>query len=125
VPTIRYVVPPELVPALEQVLNREIGDVRGMKVPYDLLDDIERISGSVNEVLVRKLVGDSQNGMMTKICFVSFSGKRNVHLRSPTAARRGTAPVCIEAFWRRCQRKSITQESDTTSSSHFGISLKH
>jgi hypothetical protein len=41
------------------VLTGKIGndDVPGMEVRYDLLDDIERISGSVNEVLVRKLVG--------------------------------------------------------------------
>jgi hypothetical protein len=105
------------------VLTREIGndDVRGMEVRYDLLDDIERITGSVNEILVRKLsassivssrvfskkpvsacsflVGDSPDGMMTSIRLVSFSVNRNVHrgisrLRAP----RGTALVCIEAF---------------------------
>ena len=95
---IRYVIPHELVPELEQVLIREIGndDVCGGEVRYDLLDDddIERISGSVNEALVRKLsassivfsrvfsskpvstcsflVGGSPNGMMTNIRLVSF-----------------------------------------------------
>jgi hypothetical protein len=68
-------------------------DVRGMEVRYDLRDDIERISGSVNDVLVRKLVGvfncvlsmklgraacsfsvsDSPNGTMRNIRCVSCS----------------------------------------------------
>jgi len=40
------------------VLTGEIGndDIPGMEILYDLLDDIERISRSVNEVLGRKLV---------------------------------------------------------------------
>ena len=47
------VVPPGLVPELEQVLTREIvnDDVSGMRVRYALPDDIERISGSANERL--------------------------------------------------------------------------
>ena len=79
-------------------MTREIGndDVGGGEVRYDLLDDddIERISGSVNEALVRKLsassivfsrvfsskpvstcsflVGGSPNGMMINIRLVSL-----------------------------------------------------
>jgi hypothetical protein len=42
---IRYVVPPELVPELEQVLTREIGndDVRGMEVRSVLEEAGERL----------------------------------------------------------------------------------
>jgi hypothetical protein len=98
---IRYVGSPELVSELGQVLAGEMGnhDVRG-KVRYDLLDDIERISRSVNDVLLRKLVGVFNCVLSMKLgrtaCSIMVSDFPNGTMRNIRCVSCSVNPTCTE-----------------------------